>query len=280
MFRAMLFLLPLAALAQAPPPEADQALRARVTEFFQDHVDGNFRKAFDLVAEDTKDYYFSTQKTRYKSFKINDIKYSDDFTKAEVHLTCERMWKMAPQFSEMLITFPLTTTWKIEDGKWVWYRDPTVEWATPMGPPSKTLPPNEPKPDSNAAAPAPKVTPESVEAAAKQILQPKGGLDKNEVILAADTASSGQVVFHNGYPGSIKLALDARAAEKIPGLKMELDKTNLNINENAIVKVHYEPSEAEHSSVIGVRLIVEPFEQVFPITLKFANPAKGATQPQ
>lgn len=276
-FRATLFLLPLAAMAQAPPPEVDQALRARVTEFFQDHVDGNFRKAFDLVAEDTKDYYFSTAKTQYKSFKIDEIKYSDNFDKAEVHLTCQRMWRMAPQFPEMLITFSLDTTWKVENGKWVWYRDPATEWVTPMGPPSKEPPP---KPDANTAAKAPKVTPESVAAAAQQILQPKGSLDKNEVVLTADTEFSGQVVFHNGYPGSVKLALDAGEARKIPGLSVELNKETVNAGESAILKVHYEPSGAEHPSDVGLRILLEPFHQAYAVSVKFAASAKDAAQPQ
>src|ERR1700688_644511 len=42
-------LLPLITSGQqqpAAPPEVEQALRARVTEFLQYHVDGNFRKAY------------------------------------------------------------------------------------------------------------------------------------------------------------------------------------------------------------------------------------------
>src|SRR5438067_1630231 len=96
MFRAALVLLPLAAFAQTAPPEVEEALRARVTQFFQYHVDGDFRKAFELVAEDTKDQYFGEQKIQLKTFKIQYIIYSDEFTKAEVQMSGERMWKMRP----------------------------------------------------------------------------------------------------------------------------------------------------------------------------------------
>src|SRR5579864_740686 len=51
----------------SPPPGIEDALRARVTEFFQYHVDGNFRKAYDMVAEDTKDFYFKALKIQFKS---------------------------------------------------------------------------------------------------------------------------------------------------------------------------------------------------------------------
>ena len=45
--------------AEAPSPEVDQALRARIAEFYQDHVGGKFRQAEALVAEETKDYFYS-----------------------------------------------------------------------------------------------------------------------------------------------------------------------------------------------------------------------------
>src|ERR1700733_15530283 len=96
--KAALLALPLLAFGQAfgqaPSPEADQALRERVSEFFQDHVDGKFIKAFDLVAEDTKEYFFSAQKSKLLSFKIDTIEYSENSTKADVRLTTERMVKM------------------------------------------------------------------------------------------------------------------------------------------------------------------------------------------
>ena len=40
------------------PPNVDDALKTRVTEFYQDHIDGKFRKAEQLVAEDSKDAFY------------------------------------------------------------------------------------------------------------------------------------------------------------------------------------------------------------------------------
>ena len=45
--------------ADAPPPEVDQALSARIGEFYQDQVGGKFRQAETLVAEETKEYFYS-----------------------------------------------------------------------------------------------------------------------------------------------------------------------------------------------------------------------------
>src|SRR5215472_8240570 len=53
-----LFLLPFAGLCQdvsdpeTAPPEIDQALRARVTQFYSAHVTGKWRDAFAVVADD------------------------------------------------------------------------------------------------------------------------------------------------------------------------------------------------------------------------------------
>src|SRR5579872_6889230 len=96
-FRTALALLPVVALAQTPPPEVDQALRARVTEFLQYHVDGKFTKAFEYVADDTKEYYFNSQKVQFISFHLDDVKYSDHFTKAEVHAMVEHNWTFQGQ---------------------------------------------------------------------------------------------------------------------------------------------------------------------------------------
>ena len=34
----------------------------------------------------------------------------------------------------MPVTVPSTTTWKIENGKWVWYKDAKDRAVTPVGP--------------------------------------------------------------------------------------------------------------------------------------------------
>ena len=53
-------------------PEVDQAPCARLSEFYQDHVDGKFRHAEAVVAEETKDYFYSTSKPRYLSYEIEE----------------------------------------------------------------------------------------------------------------------------------------------------------------------------------------------------------------
>src|SRR5260370_24279308 len=65
------------------PPDVDEALRARITGFYQAHVDKKFRQADQFVAEDTKDFYYESNKPAYLSFNIGKITYSENFTKAK-----------------------------------------------------------------------------------------------------------------------------------------------------------------------------------------------------
>jgi hypothetical protein len=256
-------MLPLLAFAQAPPPEVDQALRARVTEFYQDHVDGNFRKAFDLVAEDTKDYYFGSSKTQFKSFRIDKVEYSDNFTKANVTLTVQRT--MAMQNQQVLIPSTGPTNWKIENGKWVWYIESGKDHATPMGPSDSNV--IKPNPDETITVPR-KLTPELIAEAAQRILQQQqSGVSKSEVTLAGDKPSSDEFVFHNAVQGSVQVKLDM--SPEVPGLHAELDKTSVNAGGNAVVKLRYEPNGKPPESPVTLRLMIAPFNQAFTVTVKF-----------
>ncbi|HEY7333982.1 MAG TPA: hypothetical protein VH639_03795 [Bryobacteraceae bacterium] len=274
--RSALLLLPLAALAQTPAPEAprevDQALRARVTEFFQDLVDAKFVDALDLVAADTKNDYFASAKTPVKEFRIRDVKYASGFEKAAVTLDVKRLWKFsisAGQDTEAVADVPMTTTWKLEKGKWVWSNETQSDaWVTPMG--ASDVPLLKKNPDGTISGMPSKLTQDVVDAAARKILQ-QTGLDKSEVTLATDKPSSERVVFHNGAQGSIRLELHA---PQFPGLNVKVDKTDVNFGEDAALQISYDPpaggGPAPEST--SVYFVVIPFDQPYQIKVNFAAP--------
>jgi hypothetical protein len=270
LFRAALILLPIAALAQtetqSPPPEVDQALRARVTEFFEDHVQAKFTKAFELVAEDTREYYFAAQKIQFKSFKIDSVTYSDHFTKAAVTLSCERMWRMSAQIPEVQVTQAMSTTWKIENGKWFWYRDANAETGlTPMG----RSDPSAIGRSNGSPLALPDVSQDALKKRAAEVLK-ESSVSKTEVTLPADHPSSEQVVFHNGQPGSVLLSVDASA--KLDGFSAVLDKKEVRAGEDVVLKIHYDPAgKSTAPAPFTVRVIVTPFNQAFSIAVKFAS---------
>ena len=139
--RTALFLIPAILLAQAPaanttkapepPAEVDQALRARVKDFIQLSTDGNFRKAFEMVAEDSKDFYFGMSKPKFSGYELQTIEYSDNFTNAVVRATVKRAVSFAGQ--EIQMPLPMVDTWKLESGKWMWAQPQTKMVTTPVG---------------------------------------------------------------------------------------------------------------------------------------------------
>src|SRR4051794_40974187 len=76
--------------APKAPAAVDEALRARIQEFFDLHIKKQYRKAEELVAEDTKDYFYTHDKPTYISCEISKIDYTDHFTKASSVVTCLR----------------------------------------------------------------------------------------------------------------------------------------------------------------------------------------------
>src|SRR5579884_2063281 len=271
--RAALFVLSMIALAQppAPPPEVDQALRARVNLFFQDFVDGKFFEAMDLVADQTKSEYIAQGKTPLKEFHIRDISYSNNFTKATVELQVKRVWNIQGQ--ENIVDVPMKTTWKIEKDKWVWYQE-TAEnaWLTPMGP--SDVPLLQRNSDGTVKGMPQKITQDTITAAAQRILGQVTGVDRPEITLSPDKPSTEKVTFHNGAPGSIHLDL---FPPNTPGLTVKLSKTDLNFGEDATLEIAYAPASGEAAPApTNAFIVVEPFNQEYRVALNFGSP-KPAT---
>jgi len=268
-FAAALILISSTAFGQTPPPEVDQALRTRVNEFFGYHVTGKFMKALPLVAEDTKEYYFAVQKNLFLSFTVGDITYSDNFTRAVVNVVGKQKMRPRPEFPEIVLDAPMITKWKIEDGNWVWYYAPNRDCPTPMscGDNGKTHPVLQ-QAEPNSSAKIPDLSQSALGQQAQQILK-QSKVDKPMVEMTPTRASSEYVVFHNGQPGSVLVALDL--GTKVEGFTASIPKNEVGANEDLTVTLHYEPGNVLPPPALTIRLGVEPFHQTFPITVKFGN---------
>jgi hypothetical protein len=234
------------------PPDVDQALRDRIARFYQAHVDKKFRLADQYVAEDTKDFYYQANKPAYQAFQIEKITYSDNFTKAKAIVNC-KMRVMLPGFADNPMMVPIPSTWKVEDGQWYWYVDQKLGRETPFGrmkPPQDS--PSEGSMPSLASAP-------SIEAIWKSVQA-----DKNTVQLSARAASSDQVTISSKMPGNISLQLDV---PKAAGFKVALDRAELKTGEEAKITFSSETRENAGAKVAEVHVLVQPTNQVIPITV-------------
>src|SRR5271169_3408696 len=114
------------------PPEVEEALRARVDEYYHAFMEGKFKKAYLLVAEDSADAFLEADKQQYKACETIKIRYSDNFTKATVVESCKGEWKWHGTVTPT--TFPVTSSWKIEDGKWCWSYVKPTQVPSPFSP--------------------------------------------------------------------------------------------------------------------------------------------------
>ncbi len=259
------------------PPEVEAALRARVSKFFQLHVDARedrtkFQEAWGMVADDTKNYYFSAEKNPLAGFKLDGIRFENaEFTKAVVDVTIQQVLKR-PEFPNTMVPVPKSTLWKIEKGEWVWYVDSTKAQLLPQGPS-----------DLAALKAGGKVTaqdlhklsdPESLLKLGQAVVQQPSGVDKQEVTLAAGKASSTEVKFHNGQPGWVDVYVNP--GPEMAGFTATIDKKQVAANQDAIITISYTPvaGAASMPAQRTVVLDVEPLRRQIPVIVKFAGPEK------
>jgi len=265
--RIAFFLLPFCVCAQekpAPAPELDKALHERAGQFIQYTIDRNYKRAYELVAEETKDWYLSSGKPQYNSFHIEDIEYSKDFQEATVKSKVTRELEMNKQVRTT--EFTISDLWKMEDGKWMWYHDPNV-LMTPFG----EIKIDRSKLAANAGpAPIPSdVSPEAAAAAASN-LNVQASVSKREVSFAGGKAASDEFVFHNGLKGVVTLVADIVGDYR--SFSVEPRRVQLESGKEVTFQVHYQPSE--NLSPATVRLTLDPFQRELHIPIRVS----GATE--
>jgi hypothetical protein len=260
-------------LFEKAPPDVDQALRARVAKFYRAFVDGKFRLADALVADDAKDVFFAAEKKRYKACEIGNITYSDNFTKAKAVVSCDTdYFMMGRQFP---IKLPIASQWKLVDGEWFWYVTPPSEqqtYDTPFGPMKR--PPEQGSADP-AAAPPPVRDPAAV------IAQVTNGIHVDHTSLDFNSSKSSrqEVVVKNGMPGDITLI----ASTGVPGLSVQPGKTKIHANEDLKLVIAFKADDPsitcpeclthpQDRPAGDVTLRVEPTGQEIPIHIRFVVP--------
>jgi len=251
-------------LFQKAPPAVDEALRARVSKFFQAHVDGKFRAAVEVVAEDSQDAFFAANKPRYHSFEIAKINYSESFTRATVVVACE-MDHPAPGLAGVKVKAPRTSLWKQESGQWWYYIDPTQGQQTPFGimkPGPGTQATAIPPPGAGGTAPSapPGV---DIEAALSWVKA-----DKSEFPFSRLKPGSGEITLTNRGPDTATLVLQY---PPMPGLEVKLDRTEVKQGEKARLIAHWKPGEIPPPPSISVQIMVQPTRQYLNLRATFGK---------
>lgn len=229
------------------PKGIDDALRARVTEFYQLHVKGDFRRAEALVAEDTKDFFYNHDKPQYLGFEINRIEYSDGYTKAKVMVSVEER-VLFPGFNGRVMKIPTPSYWKIEDGKWYWYIDQAKLNETPWG----VMKPGPASPDDASPAAILPTLPGTSEEVMNMVRA-----DKSALTLAP--GESAQVAIENAMPGPMTLSIEG----KLPGIETQFDSATIPAKGKVTLRV--KASEGAKDGTITV--VASPLGKQMPIKI-------------
>ncbi len=253
------------------PPEVDEALRARITKFYNAHITGKYREAIPIVAEDAQDDFLAAGKNTYKSCEISKISYSENFTKASVTTACKGEFRWRTE--RMPATMPLSSDWKLVDGQWFWYHVKRDLVETPFGFSRVTSGDSAqgPQQSRNAALPA------DPAAAARAILS-QVSIDKKEIELKGYETSQDEVHITNNMPGPIHVSVNSPGTT---GLKVKLDKNDIPPGEKGTILFSYSVEDAKAichdcfkpvkpSIVADVR--IEPTAQQFAVKVNFAIP--------
>lgn len=241
-------------LFNSAPPEQDKALRERVAGFYQAYVEGKFRSSEQFVAEDTKDLHYNQEKTKIGGFEIVKINWDDGFKKASVVTTIQTSIKMRGQ--DVPASAPMATRWKLEDGKWMYYVDPTMGRPTPMGM-MKPGPGNRQGMNFDEMLKNPNVILNELK------------VSKEKFLLRGWEESSDSLVITNGMPGSVTLSLQT---ESISGLTHKIEKTELGPGETSRIEMNYLPKDKTAKPTLKASLLVEPFGRTIIIPIVFDIP--------
>ena len=223
-----------------PPPDVDKALRARVNEFCELHKQGKFRQAEQMVADDTRDYFYNSGKPRYVSYELQSVKYNEDFTRATAMVICEH-YLPAPGFQGKTVKLLTPFNWKIENGQWMWYVDKDAMLMTPFG--KMSLAPRTGDTNTPPAPGAPQPPP--IPATVDQFFSL---IKADKTALSLKPGASDQVVISNGTPGLVSLEI----AQQVPGVEARLEAAAIPSGGKAVLTAH--AGQQATSGVIVLRV--------------------------
>lgn len=211
-----------------PPAKVNQALRARVNQFYQDFVKGQFTDAETLVAPESKNFFLAIHKDQYVSCEIKRVEYSNKFQLADVGAICGRN-VMIQGFAGHPLDYPVGSQWKLEHGKWYWYVDPNAPRVTPFGMMGAMM---QAMGSAPAETPAQQVKlPTEAELSSPAIALRKVKADKQTLALKA--GESAEISFTNTAMGPMSVSLDSSP----PGFEISPSRADMQANGKATITV-------------------------------------------
>jgi hypothetical protein len=255
------------------PKKVDEALRARVNEFHQQQMAGNFRKAFDLVAKDSQDMFLTIPKDKPTVFKIEEIRYNDRFTKAAVKVAATNRILVGSRAVE--VPTSAVDFWKIEGGKWMWYHDLDADRPNFFG----LTVGDSSKPEDALAQAVPRDTSTlAVSSAAEAALQAAANrpvLDRSSLEFTLGTPGTQEVLVRNNYKGTVRLAISL--PDEQTGVTVEPMEASIDPLGEIRIKVHYLALYKE-AATTNVTIRLDPFPKRYSLPVQVLPGPPPASQ--
>lgn len=236
------------------PPAVDDALRSTVSKFYQAYVDGKFRAATQYVAEDSQDIFFEADKRRCHRFEILKVDYQEDFTKANVLVNCATDVLMPPK-GLVRVMMPLSSKWKIDAGKWLWFVVPRESRQSAFGP----MKPGEGTADDATIPRGP-----SIEDLMKMVT-----LDRSAMSVKVGEKKTEEFTLSNGMTGALRLSTES----SLPAdFKIRFEPAELKGKDASKITIEYEPREDKPRRAgmrEELRIIAEPMNRTLGIVVSF-----------
>lgn len=234
---------------QPAPNPSEAALRARVKQFYQMIVDKHYREAEQIVAPESRDYYYDNEKPRITDFDIQAISWEEGHQKANVTLVSN--FKLRTPRGEYSTKLPYVTHWEFKDGEWWWFFEKESIRPSAFGP-MRVNPELAKKSGINISemiAKGPKPAQFAVTVKADQT-----------AIRMSDASEPKRVTLSSTFPGTVKLSARVLSGT---GFDVELKAGELAVNgktELVVTRREGQPFQAGHIAVL-----VNPTSQLLDI---------------
>lgn len=226
-----------AAFAQAPkesgtkvPARQEALLKQQVNKFWQCFVDGKFRAADAMVAQDAKEEFFVWPKKQIRGFRYDQAFFSASGKEAKVVVVVDTDLAMMG-IGSMKIEKPVHTWWRMEKGNWYWFQPKNEMRETPFGK----------EPTNVAAGSTPLMAMGQAGAPTLESLRNMVRMDKTDVKFVSGTAGETSLEIRNTMPGVVLLTFDApRQADE---LDIKLESNQLPRESVGHVVIKYDPAK-------------------------------------
>ena len=243
---------------QKAPPGVEEALRARVSEYYTLFGQSKFRQAKALVTEESKDTFYTMKKARHMGFAINGVTFADDVKSAKVLVSL----MMMPMMGSKPVPFPVSTQWRLVDGEWYTHipeAKPGDVVKTPFG--LKTVVERKY---------APRVPVETEPRPNRKSVGRMFHIDRD--VLAFPTSAAGPVTETISIENRSRGELTLRPLSKtIKGVDFELTPASIPPGEKAVLTFTYTPAVRQLRRRYGMQFVIEPIAQRFTVKLNFRD---------